>query len=178
MGRSPYARGMTVPFVEPSLPIATQAGVFLAYLDYYRDRLVDKIGQLPEGELRTSRLPSAWTPLQLLKHLRHVERRWLEWGFEGIDVDDPWADQRDLKWYVGPEESLADLVGGLTAQATRTREIVESHALSDVGRPGPRWDGDEPPTLDRVLFHLINEYARHLGHLDIVAELAGAKPGE
>jgi hypothetical protein len=79
---------------------------------------------------------------------------------------------------VPPETSLADLIGTLHAQAARTREIVTTHDLSEVGQPGDRWDGEEPATLERVLFHLLQEYARHLGHIDIVTELAGADEGE
>jgi hypothetical protein len=41
-----------------------------------------------------------------------------------------------------------------------------------VGKPGERWDGAAPATLERVLFHVLQEYARHLGQLDIVTELA------
>jgi hypothetical protein len=44
---------------------------------------------LAEDELRHSRLPSGWTPLELLKHLRYVELRWIESGFEGRDVGEP-----------------------------------------------------------------------------------------
>jgi hypothetical protein len=47
-----------------------------------------------------------------------------------------------------------------------------------VGQPGERWDGDDPATLERVLFHLLQEYARHVGHLDIVTELATGTAGE
>jgi uncharacterized protein DUF664 len=61
-----------------------------------------------DDELRTSRLPSGWAPLELLKHLVHVERRWLVWGFEGEPVDDPWADERDGRRHVPVEENLAD----------------------------------------------------------------------
>jgi hypothetical protein len=50
--------------------------------------------------------------------------------------------------------------------------------LSEVGKPGPRWDGAEPATLERILFHLLQEYARHAGHLDIVRELADGRVGE
>jgi Protein of unknown function (DUF664) len=39
-----------------------------------------KLDGLPPAELRASRLPSGWTPLQLLKHRTFVERRWLVWG--------------------------------------------------------------------------------------------------
>jgi hypothetical protein len=47
-----------------------------------------------------------------------------------------------------------------------------------VGQPGERWASQPPATLERVLFHLLHEYARHLGHLDIVTELAGGQTGE
>jgi hypothetical protein len=122
--------------------------------------------------LRRSRLPSGWTPLELAKHLRYVELRWLEWGFEGRDISEPWADTEGGRWHVGPEETLPSLLADLLDQAGRTRAIVESHDLDDVGKPGERWDGADPATLERVLFHLLQEYARHLGHLDIVAERA------
>ena len=56
------------------------------------------------AELRSSRLPSGWTPLELVKHLRYVELRWLEWGFEGRDVGDPWGDREGDR--PGPRRSL------------------------------------------------------------------------
>ncbi len=133
---------------------------------------------MPASDLRASRLPSGWTPLELLKHLRYVELRWLEWGFEGRDVGDPWADGRDDRWHVGAEETFGQLAGELTAQAARSRAVVESHDLADPGQPGERWGGSPPASLERVLFHLLQEYARHAGHLDIVAELAGGTVGE
>ena len=169
---------MSVPFPEPTTPASSRADVFLTYLDYFRFRLVDKLGGLPDSELRGSRLPSGWAPIELLKHLTYVELRWLEWGFEGRDVPDPWGDRRDDRWYVAPDETLADLVAALHARAARTRAIVESHDLAEIGQPGPRWDGADPPSLERVLFHLLQEYARHVGHLDIVTELADGQTGE
>jgi uncharacterized damage-inducible protein DinB len=139
---------------------------------------VRKLESLPAAELRASRLPSAWTPLELLKHLRYVELRWLEWGFEGADVGRPWGDQQDGNWYVADDETLAELTAALAAQAARTRRIALSHDLADAGRPGERWGGANPATLERVLFHLLQEYARHLGQLDVVTELAGGEVGE
>jgi hypothetical protein len=55
---------------------------------------------------------------------------------------------------------------------------VGAHDLADVGQPGERWDGADPPALERVLFHLLQEYARHAGHLDIASELGGGPTGE
>jgi hypothetical protein len=56
--------------------------------------------------------------------------------------------------------------------------VVENAELSAVGAPGPRWDGAPPAMLERVLFHVLQEYARHLGHLDVVVELSGGPTGE
>ena len=165
---------MSVPFTSPTEVVDSRTEVFVGYLGYFRSVIVDKLQGLPDDELRASRLPSGWTPLELLKHLTCVEMRWLVWGFEGRDVADPWGDHRDGRWYVAPEETLT----GLQAQAETSRGIVRTHALSEVGKPGPRWDGAEPATLERILFHLLQEYARHAGHLDIVRELADGRVGE
>jgi uncharacterized damage-inducible protein DinB len=169
---------MSLPFPEPTTAVPSRAEVFLGYLDYFRSRLVAKLEGLPDGELRRSRLPSGWAPIELIKHLAYVELRWLEWGFEGRDVSDVWADSRDDRWYVDASETLPELVTALHAQAVRSRAIVESHDLADLGQPGDRWDGSDPPTLERVMFHLLQEYARHVGHLDIAVELADGQVGE
>jgi uncharacterized damage-inducible protein DinB len=169
---------MTVEFPEPTRPAASRTEVFLGYLDYFRTRVLDKVGGLSEAEVRRSRVASGWTPLELLKHLTFVELRWLEWGFEGRAVPDPWGDQIDGRWQVAAHETREQLLAALCAQAVRTREVVEGHDLAEIGRPGPRWDGAEPASLERILFHLVQEYARHLGHLDIVAELADGPVGE
>ena len=166
---------MPADFLEPTDPRSSRAEVFLGYLDHFREAAVEKVGSLPPGDAVRSVLPSGWTPVELLLHLRHVERRWLEWGFLGLDVGDPWADERDGRWHVPDGVSRSEVIDQLRQQGLRTREIVESHGPDERGRPGPRWDGAEPATLERVLFHLLQEYARHLGQLDVVVELvAGA----
>jgi uncharacterized protein DUF664 len=172
---------MSLPFPEPATPVPSRAEVLLGYLDYFRSRVISKLGALPAGELRRSRLPSGWTPIELLRHLAYDELRWLEWRFEGRHVADPWADSRGSRggrWYVAADETLDELVAALTAQAARSRAIVESHDLADLGQPGDGWDGADPPALERVLLHLLQEYARHVGHLDIVSELADGETGE
>lgn len=152
--------------------------MFLRYLDYFRSRVIAKLGELPPEELRASRLPSGWSPLELVKHLRYMERRWLEWGFMGQPVPDPWGDQVDERWVLTDSDTRESLIADLKAQAARSREIVQAHALEEIGQPGERWSGADPANLERVLFHVLQEYARHLGHLDIVVELATGKAGE
>ena len=173
-----HALFVSLPFPEPVIAVPSRAEVFLGYLDYFRSRLVSKLEALPGGELRRSRLPSGWTPIELLKHVAHDELRWLEWRFEGRPVADSWGEDRDGRWYVAPGETLEELVAALHAQAARSRAVVESHDLADIGQPGDGWDTAGPAALERVLFHLVQEYARHVGHLDIVSELADGQLGE
>jgi uncharacterized damage-inducible protein DinB len=131
---------MTVPFPEPTAPAGSRAEVFSRYLGYFRDRLAAKLRGLPEQELRHSRLLSGWTPIELLKHLTFVETRWLEWGFEGRDVADPWGDQREDRWHVAPQETLDELLAALDAQAERSRAVIAAHDLDEATRPPP-WSG-------------------------------------
>jgi len=175
----PWHRGAVDDiFPSPTDPVGSRTEIFLGYLDYIRERIVAKTEALGDEERRSSRLPSGWTPRELIKHLSFVELRWLEWGFEGRQVEDPWGDRRGDRWWVSPEQTTEGLIAALRAQAARSRAIIEATDLESIGRPGPRWDGAAPATLERVLFHLLQEYARHLGQLDVVAELSGGPVGE
>jgi uncharacterized damage-inducible protein DinB len=165
-------------FPEPTGPSAPRSEVFLNYLSYFRERVVEKIDSLPEHSPTTSILPSGWTPLELLKHLTFVEMRWLEWGFEGKAIEIPWGDHQDERWQLNEHDSRMNLIANLRVQGDRSEAIVRSHSLDDHGMPGPRWNNREPPTLERVLFHLLQEYARHSGHLDVVVELTNGTIGE
>lgn len=169
---------MSLPFPEPTTPIEDPREVLLGYLAFYRSVLIAKLDGLDDESLRVSSLPSGWSPLELLNHLIHVERRWLEWGFLGLDVGDPWGDNRDGRWHVDTDVTHEELVERLRDQAARSDAVVRSHALEEVGVPGERWDGEPPATLGRILLHLMSEYARHVGHLDIVRELADGRTGE
>lgn len=169
---------MSLPFPEPTTPRSSRAEVLLGYLDYFRSVVLDKLDGLDEAELRSSRLPSGWTPLELLQHLVFVERRWLVWGFLGRPMADPWGDRRDGRWHVADDVRLPDLVRALHEQAAVSREVVEAHDLDAVGQPAERWSGAPPATLERVLLHLVQEYARHVGHLDIVRELVDGRTGD
>src|SRR4051812_10557671 len=73
-------------------------GLLLDYLDYYRAVTAAKVTGVTSGELRASRVPSGWTPAGLLTHLAFMERRWLQWGFMGEQVRDPWGDGDGQGW--------------------------------------------------------------------------------
>jgi uncharacterized damage-inducible protein DinB len=164
-------------FPEPQGWTADPAVLFARYLDFYRETVLGRLRALSPADLRTSRLPSGWTPIELLSHLAHMEQRWFVWGFLGEEVADPWGDARDERWYVPDEVDLARLTGTLEAVGRRTSEVLAEHRLDELGRPGGRFD-DDPPSLAWICFHVLQEYARHAGHLDIAVELAGGPQGE
>ncbi len=166
-------------FPEPSDELGDPASLFVRYLDFYRDTAIEKVRRLDADEQRHSRLPSGWSPLELLQHLAYMERRWMVWGFLGGQVADPWGDDGpDGRWHVDERVDLAAVATMLRDTGRRTSRVLADHELDEVAPPGPRF-GDRPPaTLAWICFHVLQEYARHVGHLDIAVELAGGPTGE
>ncbi|WP_040156819.1 DinB family protein [Mobilicoccus massiliensis] len=152
--------------------------LLLDYLDYYRSVVVAKLDGLPASSLRQSRVPSGWTPSGLVTHLAHMERRWLVWGFLAEPVPDPWGDSAGHGWR-SPAMSVEDARALLEDAGRRTREIVEAHDLADVAAVGGRFRTPaEAPRLQWILLHVLQEFARHTGHLDIARELVDGRTGE
>lgn len=164
---------------EPSDRLRDPAELLPAYLDFYRSTLLAKLDGLSDDDLRRSLLPSGWAPLELLKHLTYVERRWLVWGFEAEQVPAPWGDNEGERWHVRDDEAYADLVAQFERQCERSRAIVAGAELGDQAKIGGRFATvDEAPYLSWILFHLMQEYARHVGHIDVVRELLDGSTGE
>ncbi|HET6168193.1 MAG TPA: DUF664 domain-containing protein [Marmoricola sp.] len=173
---------------EPARNGPTGAERWIGYLDWVRTELADGVLGLSDDDQRTSRVGSGWTPLELLSHVLHMEQRWFVWGFLGEQVDDPWGDwnvdepwasddadesRPAARWIVAPEVTAESLAQRLHAIGERTTAILREHALDERASTGGRFD-DDPPTLEWICFHVLAEYARHAGHLDIVVELGGS----
>lgn len=169
---------MSVPFPGATRPASSRTEVFLRYLAYFRDGVGRRVEAMSEEEARRSRVPSGWTPVELVRHLTFMERRWFVWGFEGEPVEDPYGDAVDGRWTVPDELATGEVLAAWRRQALATEAVLRQHDLDEVGRPSPRWAGAAPPALERVVLHVLQEYARHLGHLDVVAELGGGVTGE
>jgi hypothetical protein len=166
-------------FTEPSWFLGDPAELLIGFLRTYRTTLFRKITGLSDDQLRSSVLPSGWTALQLIKHLAFMERRWIQWGFLGIDVPDPWGDRDPdrQRWSVGQDETVQTLRSFLAEQAKITESTLAHHPLGQKAATGGRF-ADDPPTLGWIGFHILQEYARHIGHLDVVRELIDNKIGE
>jgi uncharacterized damage-inducible protein DinB len=147
------------------------------YLDWVRGDLAATVLSLPYADQRTSRLPSGWTPLELLAHVLHMEQRWFVWGFLGEPVAEPWGDWADgdpgpaSRWHVTDGVTAESLATRLEGVAARSRGVLRDHPLDATAATGGRF-AEDPPTLEWICFHVLAEYARHAGHLDVVAELA------
>ncbi len=152
------------------------------YLDWVRGDIARAVLALPEADQRRSTLPSGWSPIELLSHVLHMEQRWFVWGFLGEQVPDPWGDWTienpwddeagTGRWVVPPTVSAPDLAERLDAIGRRTRQVLATHPLDTPGATTGRL-GQDPPTLEWICFHVLAEYARHAGHLDVALEVRG-----
>ena len=106
-----------------------------------------------------------------------MERRWFVWGFLAEQVDAPLGDEVDGRWMVSHDTGVNEVVVLLRTTGERTRQVLDAHALDELAAVGGRFAQD-PPTLAWICFHVLQEYARHVGHLDIATELAGGPTGE
>jgi uncharacterized damage-inducible protein DinB len=166
----------------PDDQLADTGELHLAWLDYYRQTVERKLAGLSPADLTASRLPSGWSPLELVKHLVYMEHRWIRWGFLAEPFDEPWGDSggtEDEPWRLAPGDTLDSLLTQMCAGGERTRQVVGRDDLAEHAAAGGRFSvGEERPTLNWVLFHVLQEYARHVGQLDIARELADGGTGE
>jgi uncharacterized damage-inducible protein DinB len=148
------------------------------YLDWYRDRLLRKLAGLSDEQLRTALEPMGWSPLGLVQHLTWVERRWLRWGFAAEPIDGyPSGD--DAEWSVPADVEPAAVLAAYRTELERGRRSVAGRPMDTPSGVGGRFaSADAAPPLVRILFHLLQEYARHVGQLDVVRELLDGSVGE
>jgi hypothetical protein len=142
-----------------------------AHLDRNRAAVVRSVAGL-SWEQATRRLgPSATSAAGVLKHLVDVEKWWFAHQVDG-QADTTFAssdDDPDGDFELGPDDSLASLVAQFEAACAASREICARHELTDqlrLVRPG-----EQRASLRWVYVHMIEELARHNGHLDIYREL-------
>ncbi|TQN32863.1 uncharacterized protein DUF664 [Haloactinospora alba] len=166
-------------YPEPAGGPVDTRDLLARYLDYYRDTVLRKLDGMSEEELRTSRLPSGWAPVELVEHLAFVERRWFRWGYLGEDVDPVWGEEHPEtgRWHVPASATVADVRDRFVSECARSREVVAAAGLHEPARTGGRFT-EEAPELVWILLHVLQEYARHMGQLDVVRELADGAVGE
>lgn len=164
-------------------PIADEREGLLAYLAQQRDAFRIVAHGLTDEQARATPTASALSIGGLIKHVAFVESGWIDTmlgrtGATGSDEYESADDERDAyadNFVLGPDETVAGALDAYAAVAIRTETAVAG--IDDLGMPVPvpkgvPWYPDDVDAWSArwVLFHLIQETARHAGHADIVRE--------
>ncbi|MFC7376631.1 MULTISPECIES: DinB family protein [unclassified Brachybacterium] len=157
---------------------ATERETLDHWVDFHRQTLLLKIDGLDAEQLcRRSAPPSALSPIGIVRHLTEVEAHWLREVTLGEAVPDYYSTPQN------PDGDFED-VDPATAEADvqRYRQEIEAAraaqaSWSDLDGPVRGLRKGEPVNLRWILTHLIEEYARHLGHLDLLRERIDGRTG-
>ncbi|MEV7326757.1 DinB family protein [Micromonospora sp. NPDC093244] len=167
-------------------PIAgDETATLLGSLDRQRATLAWKTGGLDAAGLRATLGPSSITLGGLLKHLAFVEDFSFSYKLCGRSPGQPWE---SVDWDANPgwdwrsaAEDTPEQVYALWRDAVARSRATVAEALADAG-PEQLARGDWPegrvPSLRRILVDLIEEYARHVGHADLIRESVDGLTGE
>jgi hypothetical protein len=153
----------------------TEREVLSGLLDYLRATVVNKVAGLTDEQARSQPLPpSTLTPAGIVKHLTGVERFWFSIDFAGADLPWPWTeDDQHGNFVVQHDDSLGALVVDYLAECERSRAAVAGAELGDRAR-----GKDMTFTLRYAFAHMIEETARHCGHLDLLRERVDGATGQ
>lgn len=162
---------------RPQIPLTGgERQILTSQLDRLRATVAWKAGGLTAEQARRVHLPSELTTVAgLLAHLTLDE-----WFWFGVVVDgeaDTWEEKLeqdpDAEFRVAPGTTVEHLLADYERQCARSREIVAAHDLDDEVTHKA-----ETFTVRWVLTHMIEETARHAGHLDVLRELTDGLTGE
>ena len=185
MNPEPSSSGAT-PLVRTDPPLAgDEASTLRGFLDYHRDTLRLKTAGLDRGQLNRTLAPSTMTLAGLLKHLAVVESSWFAEYVAGQEMmppfdTAPWDEDRDWEWHTAPDDSPEELRRLLDEAVARSDEITDAALARDgldtltvkADRSGERF------SLRWILTHMLEEYARHNGHADLLRESIDGVTGE
>jgi hypothetical protein len=171
---------------RPEPPVAgDETATFLGSLDRQRAIFAWKCGGLDAAGLRATAAASSITLGGLLKHLALVEDEYFSRRLLGRDLGPPWdavdwdADP-DWEWHSAAADSAGQLYTLWRDAVARSREAV-SEALAGGGMGQlARWTSPhgQSPSLRRIMIDTIEEYARHVGHADLIRESIDGLTGE
>ncbi|MEV0613612.1 DinB family protein [Nonomuraea sp. NPDC050404] len=171
---------------RPEPPVASdELSTLVGYLEFHRATLTWKCAGLDAAGLRATVGASSMTLGGMLKHLAYVEDHWFSHSLHGNEwqpiwnaVD--WKADPDWDWHSAAEDSPEELHRLWQDFVSRSRVLLDE-ALADGGldRPARRgWSDGRVPNVRWILVHMIEEYARHNGHADLIRESVDGSTGE
>ena len=162
----------------PPVETADERALLDGMLDWYRDGVVAKVAGMQQHHA-TDPLRSGTTAAGVVKHLAFVEDHWCTRVVAGQPLPEPWAsapfdDDPDWEFHSASDEPLESSLELYRQACERSRA-----ATADVALDATSTDArGREYALRFVLLHLVEETARHLGHLDVLRELADGTTGE
>ncbi|WP_455351833.1 DinB family protein [Streptomyces sp. SYSU K217416] len=164
---------------EP-LPSADERTMLNGWLDYHRATLALKCAGLSDEQLRRTPLaPSALSLMGLVRHLAEVERHWFAVVTAGEEPSPIYYSEADPdgEFHLSEGDTWAEAEGTWQAEIARSRKIAATRKLDDLTAREERRTG-ELFSLRWVYTHMIEEYARHNGHADLIREQIDGVTGE
>jgi uncharacterized damage-inducible protein DinB len=171
---------------RPEPPLAgDEVETLLGFLDYQRATFAWKCAGLDAAGLQATVGASTMTLGGMLKHLAYVEDDWFVHDLLGEERPAPWnavdwkAD-RDWEWHSAADDSPDELRALWQASVERARAAT-AKALADGGLSGlakRTFPDGRAPSLRWILTHMVEEYARHNGHADLIRESVDGETGE
>jgi len=148
--------------------------VLQGLLDFARGAVIRKATGLTEEQALSAAVPpSTLTPAGIVKHLTGVERFWFSIDFAGLDVEHPWPDDdRHGAFEPAEGETIGGLVEEYRAECARSDAAVAGYGLDEHARAA-----DMDFMLRFAYGHMIEETARHAGHLDLIREVLDGRVG-
>jgi len=151
------------------------------FLRAQRESVLAIVDGLSEEAWHRSVVPTSWTPAGMLEHLGGAEWHWFQGVVAGkqpelpgdIDEDQPPYDPMSVVFTSGA--SSAEVVALYRDQCAESESVLAATPLSATPRGEHDLDGFEPPNVRWVVLHMIEETARHAGHLDLARELLDGK---
>ncbi len=160
--------------VTEAAHIGDERTALTGFLQRQRDLVAWKVRAATDESLRSVSTPSGLSLHGVVRHLENVERYWFREVFagqSGLRYD--WTDEDgDAEWRVPADVPMIDLLAAYAQETSRCDAVIEAApSLDDVS-------ASRDYSLRWIIVHLIEETARHLGHLDLLRELADGEVGE
>ena len=140
------------------------------WITHLRESAIYKLEGLDDAQLRWKPAPTANSLGEIVVHLAYCERLWVRAVFAGEPMDMSWR----ATMFTLPEGwSAEDVVSFYRAETAAADAVLDRAGSLDQPSAGPI----RPTTLRWVLTHLMEEIARHAGHMDITRELLDGRTG-
>ena len=171
---------------RPEPPAAAgEVETLLGFLDYQRATLAWKCRGVDAAGMRATVAASSMTLGGLLKHMAVVEEHWFSYRLHGREFGPPWdavdwSADRDWEWHSAGQDTPEQLLALWQRAVEQSRTDVDA-ALRQGGLDAlaVRVDRDgRVRSLRWILCHMIEEYARHNGHADLLRESVDGETGE